>query len=124
MEGAFQSPDFLGNCHDAFEGVAHGPSSEKAWQEHQGERGESLVTEGNAAYLVKGPEDAAVGLVQVWHQAGHQRNECFQVDLLLEHQVDSQGDHRQEDLHQGMDLQVDSRVELLSDQWADQEVRR
>lgn len=90
---------------------------------------ESLGTEENVAYLVKGPEDVAAGLDQVWHQVGHQQNEGFQADLLLVHQVDSRGDFRQRDprvAHHVMDLQGDLRLdsqEELLELWADQEVR-
>lgn len=126
VEVAFQSLDFRENSHDAFEGVAHDPSSEKAWRKHQGERVEILVMEGNAADLVKDLEDAVEGLGPVWHQEGHQGDEDFQVDLLLEHRVDSQGGYQLRDQHvdhQVMDLQSDSQ-ELLLDLGADQEVQR
>lgn len=112
VERALQSPDFLENHRVAFEDVALDPSSEMKWEEHQGEQDGNLVMEENAAYLVKDPEDAAVELSQALHQAGHQRNEGFQVELLLEHQVDYQGDPHYVG-HQGMDLLLDFQGERL-----------
>lgn len=126
VEVACQNPDFQENCHDAIEGVAHDPLSERAWREHQDERVEILVMEGNAADLVKDLEDAVVGLGPVWHQEGHQGDEDFQGDLLLEHREDSQEGYQLRDQHvdhQVMDLQSDFQ-ELLLDLGADQEVQR